>query len=78
MVPLDTEDSNSATNSELPNVRKKKRIMLSDSERRIIYEALLEKSVNGKPKLGTTKIAASQFPVNMRIVQHIWKLADNK
>ncbi|XP_050889102.1 uncharacterized protein LOC127094292 [Lathyrus oleraceus] len=54
------------------------RRMLSNSERRIIYEALLEKSVDGKLKKGVTKLVSSLFSVNIRTVQRIWKLAENR
>jgi hypothetical protein len=52
--------------------------VISNAERRTIYEALLEKSVDGKLKRGVTKLVASQFSVHLRSVQRIWKLADNK
>lgn len=58
------------------NTRVKK--VLSNAERRMLYEALLERSVNGKLKKGVKRMVASQFGVSMRTVRRIWKKADNK
>jgi len=61
---------------EVPEVPRRK--VLSNPERRLIYEALLEKSVDGKLKRGVTSLVASQFSLHIRYVQRIWKLAENK
>jgi hypothetical protein len=45
---------------------------LSDEQRQLVYEALLEISVNGKLKRNSTAIVASMFGVNRRVVQRIW------
>lgn len=62
---------------EQSEVRRKK-ITLSNAHRRIIYEALLEKSVDGKLKKGVTKSVALEFSVPIHTVQRIWKAAENK
>ena len=51
----------------------KKMKILSNDERRAIYESLLLKSVDGKLKQGVTKMVASQFSVSMRTIQRTWK-----
>jgi len=61
---------------EVPEVLRRK--VLSNTERRLIYEVLLEKSVDGKLKKGVTSLVASKFSLHIRSVQRIWKLAENK
>ena len=51
----------------------KKMKILSNDERRAIYESLLLKNVDGKLKQGVTKMVASQFSVSMLTIQRIWK-----
>lgn len=44
-------------------------------QRWVIYNALLEKSVNGKLKRDTTKEVSELFSVPIRTVQRVWKRA---
>ncbi|XP_057783851.1 uncharacterized protein LOC131001479 [Salvia miltiorrhiza] len=56
------------------NVQVRKRRVLTNNERRAVYCALLEKSVNGKLKKNTTKEVQDMFNINPRTMQRIWKI----
>ena len=48
---------------------------LTNQERQMIFEALLQESNGGKLKRGTIRNIASLFKTSVRTVQRIWKLA---
>ena len=54
-----------------------KRNFLSNQQRHAVYDALLERSVDGKLKKDTTKIVAELFSLNIRTIQRIWKRGKN-
>lgn len=56
---------------DISNVRQRK--FLCNEQRKLIYNALLERSVNGKLKKKTTREVSTLFDVNIRCVQRIWK-----
>ncbi|KAK9133058.1 hypothetical protein Scep_012586 [Stephania cephalantha] len=49
----------------------------SDAERRAIYDALLQKSVDEKLKKGATHEVTMEFSVNIRVIQCIWKFTSS-
>lgn len=54
-----------------------KRKFLSNEQRREIYNALLEKSVDGKLKRKTTTEVSNLFSVNLRTIERIWRQSKN-
>lgn len=75
-LPTDENSNDDITNLEPSEVST--RIILSNTKRRIVYEALLEKTIDGKLNERMTKLVTSQFLVPICIVQRIWKFAENK
>lgn len=75
-LPTDENSNDDITNLEPSEVST--RIILSNTKRRIVYEALLEKTIDGKLNERMTKLVTSQFLVTICIVQRIWKFAENK
>ncbi|KAK1360341.1 hypothetical protein POM88_044815 [Heracleum sosnowskyi] len=64
------EDSDLRTEGQINRVK-----VLTNTQRQTIYMSLLEKSLNGKLKKGTTKAVALLFSVSMTTVQRIWRRA---
>ncbi|KAL6564551.1 hypothetical protein OROMI_016001 [Orobanche minor] len=69
-------DSSEEVESESEPVRKRVK-MLTNEERRIIYLALLSKSVDGKLRKGTTRDISQKFSVSTRTITRIWTQSKN-
>jgi len=72
---LDVEDDYAEVANVNGVLRARSNKDLSLQQHKLIYEALLQRSVNGKLKHGTTIGVASMFNVSARTVQRIWKQA---
>jgi hypothetical protein len=73
-IVFDEEElSESEDNEEEPEIANQpgKLNDVSHQQRQQIYEAMLDRSINGKQKRDNTTIVANQFNVSLRTVQHI-------
>ncbi|XP_057418200.1 uncharacterized protein LOC130712381 [Lotus japonicus] len=72
----DIDDNGS--NTQVPQAQSSgmlRRKRLTNDQRRVVYDMLLKKSVNGKLTKNATKDVASQLSIPIYVVQRIWKRA---